>query len=36
MRWEERAGEILSLEASISDFEDMIRFNTSRGVYYLL
>lgn len=25
MRWEERAGEILSVEASISDFEDMIR-----------
>lgn len=29
MRWEERAGEILSSKASISDFEDMLRFTNS-------
>ncbi|CAJ2650651.1 unnamed protein product [Trifolium pratense] len=34
MRWEERAGEILSLEASISDFEDMIR--ASENIFVIL
>jgi len=35
MCWEERAGEILSVEASISDFEDMIRFNSFWYAYFI-
>ncbi|XP_073220782.1 lysine-specific demethylase JMJ17 isoform X2 [Cicer arietinum] len=34
MHWEERAGEILSLQASISDFEDMIR--ASENIFVVL
>ena len=35
MPWEERAREILSHETSISDFEDMIRFNNVWDVYFI-
>jgi len=33
--WEERAKEMLSHEASISDFEGMIRFNNAGDVLCL-